>query len=65
MAQSNDGVYVFPEALNRGTSDFASIAALAALSGGGGWGGMNNPLWMMFMYPFIMPFMSMYMNNGF
>lgn len=59
---SNDGVYVFDSGSQRGLSD---VATLAALSGNGGFGGgMNNPLWMMFMYPFILPFLSMY-GNGF
>lgn len=61
MAQ-NDGVYVFDSgSQSRGLSD---VATLAALNGNGGFGGMNNPLWMMFMYPFILPFLSMY-GNGF
>ena len=62
MAQ-NDGVYVFQDPNANRSNGFGDIAALAALSGGG-FGGMNNPLWMMFMYPFILPFMSMY-GNGF
>ena len=61
MAQ-NDGVYVFDSGSQRnGLSD---VATLAALNGNGGFGGMNNPLWMMFMYPFILPFLSMY-GGGF
>lgn len=61
MAQS-DGVYVYDSGSQRnGLSD---VATLAALNGNGGFGGMNNPLWMMFMYPFILPFLSMY-GNGF
>ena len=59
MAQ--DGVYVFQDPNNRGISDYATIAAL---NGNGGWGGMNNPMWMMFMYPFILPFLSMFDGNG-
>ncbi len=62
MAQ-NDGVYVFQDPNTNRSNGFSDIAALAAL-GNGGFGGMNNPLWMMFMYPFILPFMSMY-GNGF
>lgn len=62
MAQ-NDGVYVFQDPNANRSNGFCDIAALAAL-GNGGFGGMNNPLWMMFMYPFILPFMSMY-GNGF
>lgn len=62
MAQSNDGVYVFDSAKNNGLSD---IATIAALSGNGGFGGMNNPFWMMFMLPFIYPFFgSMMGGNG-
>lgn len=63
MAQ--DGVYVFPDAANgRGNIDTASILALA---NGGGFGGMNNPFWMMFMLPFLYPFFSMFggWGNGF
>ena len=61
MAQ-NDGVYVFDSGSQRnGLSD---VATIAALNGNGGFGGMNNPLWMMFMYPFILPFLSMY-GGGF
>ena len=62
MANS-DGVYVFDSgSQNSGLSDVATVAALT--NGGGFGGGMNNPLWMMFMYPFILPFLSMY-GNGF
>ena len=61
MAQ-NDGVYVFDSGSQKnGLSD---VATLAALSNNGGFGGMNNPLWMMFMYPFILPFLSMYGGFG-
>ena len=61
MAQS-DGVYIYDSGSQRnGLSD---VATIAALNGNGGFGGMNNPLWMMFMYPFILPFLSMY-GNGF
>lgn len=62
MAQ--EGVYVFPDAASNHSSSLSDVAALAALNGNGGFGGMNNPLWMMFMYPFILPFLSMY-GNGF
>lgn len=62
MAQ-NDGVYVFPETSNR--SSGIDPAILLALSSGGGFGGMNNPFWMMFMLPFIYPFFgSMMGGNG-
>ena len=60
---SENGVMVFPETGR--TNNSIDPAVLLALSNGGGFGGMNNPLWMMFMYPFIMPFMSMWMNGGF
>ena len=53
-------VLVFPEG-NGGNSIDPSV--LLAMNNGG-FGGMNNPLWMMFMYPFILPFLSMY-GNGF
>lgn len=59
---SENGVMVFPETGR--TDNSIDPAVLLALSNGGGFGGMNNPLWMMFMYPFIMPFMSMWMNGG-
>ncbi len=58
MAET-DKIVMFPDS-QRGIDP----AILLALSGNnGGWGGMNNPLWMMFMYPFILPFMSMYGNG--
>jgi len=53
-------VFMFPENRNNGID--ATTALL--LGGNGGFGGMNNPLWMMFMYPFIMPFLNMWMGNG-
>ena len=53
-------VFMFPEGRNNGID--ATTALL--LGNGGGFGGFNNPLWMMFMYPFIMPFMNMWMGNG-
>jgi len=52
-------VFMFPEA-NKGVD--ATTALL--LGNNGGFGGMNNPMWMMFMYPFILPFLSMY-GGGF
>ena len=61
MAQ-NDGVYVFDSGSQRGLSD---VATLAALNGNGGFGGMNNPLWMFMMYPFILPFLSGMYGGGF
>ncbi len=54
-------VFMFPENRNNGID--ATTALL--LGNGGGWGGgMNNPMWMMFMYPFILPFLSMF-GGGF
>lgn len=53
-------VFMFPENRNNGID-----ATTALLFGNnGGFGGMNNPMWMMFMYPFILPFLSMY-GGGF
>ena len=61
MAQ-NDGVYVFQDPnSNKGMSDLATIAAL---SGNGFGGGMNNPFWMMFMLPFLYPFFNMFGGWG-
>ena len=57
----DDGkMFVFPE--NKGNGIDATTALL--LGNNGGFGGMNNPLWMMFMYPFILPFLNMY-GGGF
>ena len=59
-------VFMFPE--NRSNGIDATTALL--LGSGGGFGnGFNNPLWMIFMYPFIMPFLNMFgggmWGNGF
>lgn len=63
MAQ-NDGVYVFQDP-NR-SNDLGNLATIAALNGNnGGWGGMNNPLWMFMMYPFILPFLNGMYGGGF
>lgn len=61
---AKDGVYIY-DSPNRGSSvgDFATIAALSNANGGWG-GGMNNPMWMMFMYPFILPFLNMFTGYG-
>jgi len=53
-------VFMFPE--NRSNGIDPTTALL--LGNNGGFGGMNNPLWMMFMYPFILPFFNMF-NGGF
>lgn len=58
-----DGVYIYPNVGN-GNSSSVDPATLLALSGNNGFGGMNNPLWMMFMYPFILPFFNM-LGGGF
>lgn len=57
MAQ-NDGVYVFQDPNSGSRSGVADFATIAALSNNGGFGGMNNPMWMMFMYPFLLPMLS-------
>lgn len=49
-------VFMFPEGRTNGID--ATTALL--LGNNGGFGGMNNPLWMMFMYPFILPFFNMF-----
>lgn len=59
MAERSN-VLVFPEGGNSNSIDPSVLLAM----NNGGFGGMNNPLWMMFMYPFILPFLSMY-GNGF
>lgn len=53
-------VLVFPEGNGSSSIDPSVLLAM----NNGGFGNMNNPLWMMFMYPFILPFLSMY-GNGF
>ena len=59
------GVLVFPDAGARGNSSSIDPALLLALGSNGGFGGMNNPFWMMFMLPFIYPFFgSMMGGNG-
>jgi len=60
MAQS-DGVYVFDGNRSNGVSD---LTTAALLSNNGGFGGMNNPFWLMFMWPLMYPFMNMF-GNGF
>ena len=56
-------VLVFPE--NRSNSGIDASTAL--LMSNGGFGGMNNPLWMMFMWPMLYPMFSMFggWGNGF
>lgn len=62
------GIYMFPGVGNGNNSGIDPTTALL-LAGNGGFGGMNNPLWMMFMYPFILPFFNMFgggmWGNGF
>lgn len=53
-------VFMFPENKSNGIDPTTALL----LGNNGGFGGMNNPLWMMFMYPFILPFLSMY-GGGF
>ena len=59
-------VFMFPENRNNGID---ATTALLLGSGGGFGNGFNNPLWMIFMYPFIMPFLNMFgggmWGNGF
>lgn len=62
MAQ--DGVYVFSDPNAGRASSISDVATIAALNGNGGFGGMNNPFWMMFMWPLMYPFISMF-NGGF
>lgn len=54
-------VFMFPDKGNNG------IDAATAMLLANGNGFNNNPMWMMFMWPFIMPFMSMFggWGNGF
>lgn len=58
-----EGVYVYP---NVGNNNNGGIdpAILISLMNNGGFGGMNNPFWMMFMYPFILPFFNGMWGNG-
>lgn len=55
-------VLVFPEG-NNGGIDPATLLAM----NNNGWGGMNNPFWMIFMLPFLYPFFNMFggWGNGF
>ena len=65
MAQ--EGVYVFPDANSGRGGNTPDLATILALSNNGGFGGMNNPFWMMFMLPFLYPFFNMFggWGNGF
>lgn len=62
----DDGVFVYP---NVGGNSGIDAATLLALSNGNGFNSMSNPMWMMFMYPFILPFINMFgggmFGNGF
>ena len=53
-----NGVYVFPEAGSK--SSGIDPTTLLALGNNGGFGGMNNPFWMIFMLPFLYPFFNMF-----
>lgn len=52
-------VFMFPE----GKSGIDATTAMLLGNNGGFGNGFNNPLWMMFMYPFILPFFNMF-NGG-
>lgn len=55
-------VYVYP---NVGGNNGGIDPSLLLAMNNGGFGGMNNPLWMMFMYPFLLPFFNgMWGGNG-
>lgn len=53
-------VFMFPENKSNGIDPTTALL----LGNNGSFGGMNNPLWMMFMYPFILPFFNMF-GGGF
>lgn len=55
-------VLVFPEGNNSGIDPTTLLAM-----NNNGWGGMNNPFWMIFMLPFLYPFFNMFggWGNGF
>ena len=59
----NDKIIMLPD--QQSSSINPALLLALGMSNGGGFGGMNNPLWMMFMYPFIMPFMMSMYGNGF
>ena len=48
-------VLVFPEGNNSGIDPTTLLAM-----NNNGWGGMNNPFWMIFMLPFLYPFFNMF-----
>ena len=58
MAQSNDGVYVFPEAMSKAAGIDPGLLAL--LNSNGGFGNNGNWIWLMFMW-----MMWGYGGNGF
>lgn len=60
MADSK--VFMFPDGTTGGNNSI-DPALLLALSNNGGFGGMNNPFWMMFMLPFIYPFFGSMING--
>lgn len=53
------GIYMFP-GVGNGNSGIDATTALLLGNNGGFGNGFNNPLWMMFMYPFILPFFNMF-----
>lgn len=57
------GIYMFP-GVGNGNSGIDATTALLLGNNGGFGNGFNNPLWMMFMYPFILPFFNMF-GGGF
>lgn len=58
MADTVEKIIMTPE--NRDNS----INWLPLLAANNGFGGMNNPMWMMFMYPFILPFINNMFGGG-
>lgn len=52
-------VLVFPEGNNSGIDPTTLLAM-----NNNGWGGMNNPFWMIFMLPFLYPFFNMFGGYG-
>lgn len=64
---AENGVFVFPDAATNGSRNGIDPTTLLALTSNGGFGGMNNPFYLMFMLPFLYPFFNMFGgwgNNG-